>query len=199
MSFQARVVERLRVLGYTSQHSRLLCGRSVPRYVALLRGVSPLNAKMPELKRCFEQAGFRNVTTVLASGNVVFDARAAKESALERKCEAAMRAQLKQGFHTIVRAQTALQELIEADPFAKFRLSGNFKRIVTFLRDAPATKITLPMEQDGARILAIRGRDVLGAYVPSPGDPAFMRLIEKTFGKSVTTRTWDTVKKCADA
>jgi hypothetical protein len=24
----------------------------------------------------------------------------------------------------------------------------------------------------------------------------FMRLIEKTFGQDLTTRTWDTVKKC---
>ncbi len=27
----------------------------------------------------------------------------------------------------------------------------------------------------------------------------FMRLIEKTFGTSVTTRTWDTIKKRAAA
>jgi hypothetical protein len=34
--------------------------------------------------------------------------------------------------------------------------------------------------------------------VPLQNDPAFMRLIEKTFGKDVTTRTWETVKKvCA--
>ena len=45
----------------------------MPRYVALLRGISPMNAKMPELKRCFEDAGFGNVKTLLSSGNVVFD------------------------------------------------------------------------------------------------------------------------------
>ena len=41
-----------------------------------------MNAKMPELKRAFENAGFTNVKTVLASGNVVFDARAASDLAL---------------------------------------------------------------------------------------------------------------------
>jgi len=46
----------------------------MPRFVAFLRGVSPLNARMPELKSSFEAAGFRNVRTVLSSGNVVFDA-----------------------------------------------------------------------------------------------------------------------------
>ena len=48
----------------------------MPRYVAFLRGVSPMNAKMPELRRCFENAGFRDVRTLLSSGNVVFSTRA---------------------------------------------------------------------------------------------------------------------------
>ncbi|MDE2325144.1 MAG: DUF1697 domain-containing protein, partial [Betaproteobacteria bacterium] len=42
----------------------------MPRYVAFLRGVSPMNARMPELKACFEAAGFGAVRTLLSSGNV---------------------------------------------------------------------------------------------------------------------------------
>ena len=41
--------------------------------------------------------------------------------------------------------------------------------------------------------------EVFTAYVPSPRGAVFMRLIEKTFDTNVTTRTWDTVKKCASA
>ena len=66
----------------------------MPRYAALLRGVSPMNAKMPELKRAFENAGFDEVRTVLGSGNVVFNARAASDAALQRKAEAAMQEHL---------------------------------------------------------------------------------------------------------
>lgn len=33
--------------------------------------------------------------------------------------------------------------------------------------------------------------------VPGPRGPVFMTLIEKSFGKEVTTRTWDTVAKVA--
>ena len=71
------------------------------------------------------------------------------------------------------------------------------KRIVTFLRDRPASKLTLPAEVDGARILAVDGRNVFSAYLPTPKGPVFMTLIEKTFGPEVTTRTWDTVTKVA--
>ena len=38
---------------------------------------------------------------------------------------------------------------------------------------------------------------MFSAYVPSPRGPVFMALIEKTFGKEVTTRTWETVEKVA--
>ena len=169
------------------------------RYVALLRGVSPMNAKMPELKRCFEAAGFQDVKTVLASGNVVFTTRAATEAALERKAEAAMQAGLGRTFYTIVRSVDALREMLATDPFAPFTLPANAKRVVTFQRAARPPATPLPVEQDGARILASTGREVFTAYVPSPRGPVFMTLIEKTFGSEVTTRTWDTVRKCATA
>ncbi len=81
----------------------------MPRYVAFLRGVSPMNAKMPELKRTFEKAGFENVKTVLSSGNVVFDSTSKSETALARQIEKAMQEHLDRTFMTIVRSTKALQ------------------------------------------------------------------------------------------
>ncbi|MBL8141864.1 MAG: DUF1697 domain-containing protein [Acidobacteria bacterium] len=171
----------------------------MPRYVAFLRGVSPANAKMPELKRCFEQAGFTDVTTVLASGNVVFSTRAMPEAALERKAEAAMTAALARAFPTIVRPSAFLHDLLDSDPFGTFDIPAHAKRVVTFLRAPCPQGLVLPAALDGARILGARGCEVFTAYEPSPRGPVFMTLIEKTFGKDVTTRTWDTVRKCAAA
>lgn len=169
----------------------------MPRYVALLRGVSPMNASMAELRSAFDAAGFKNVRTVLSSGNVLFDTRAASDAAIARKAEAAMTRHLGHTFLTIVRKTADLQTLINDDPFAAFELPKQAKRVVTFLRAPHEKKVDLPMEKDGARILATTGREILTAYVPSPRGPAFMTLIEKTFGKDITTRTWDTVARCA--
>jgi uncharacterized protein (DUF1697 family) len=102
-------------------------------------------------------------------------------------------------FYTIVRPVKDLRELLDADPYARFRLPKDAKRVVTFLRDPATAKLRLPLELDGARILALDGREIFSAYVPGPRGPVFMGLIEKTFGKDVTTRTWDTVRKCAGA
>jgi uncharacterized protein (DUF1697 family) len=171
----------------------------MPRYVAFLRGVSPLNAKMPELKACFEQAGFTNVRTLLSSGNVAFDARASKEPALERKAEAAMQAALGRSFQTFIRSATRLQAMLAADPYATFDLPPAAKRVVTFLREPHGSVINTPLEHDDARILLTDDREVFSVYVPGPRGPVFMVVLEKTFGKAITTRTWDTVRKCAAA
>lgn len=171
----------------------------MPRYVAFLRGVSPTNAKMPELKRAFEAAGFTDVKTVLSSGNVVFNARSASETALARKAEAAMATRLDSTFLTIVRPVDALRQLLAADPFAAFRLPSNAKRVVTFLREPHRAVLSLPIELHGAQILAMKQREIFTVYVPGPRGAVFMTLIEKTFGTNVTTRTWETIKKCSNA
>jgi len=168
------------------------------RYAAFLRGVSPMNAKMPELKRCFEAAGFTDVKTVLSSGNVVFSARASSEASLERKVETAMKKQLGRAFLAIVRPLDVLRAILAADPYGAFRLSPGAKRVVTFLRSRPRAKLELPIELDGARILSVQGSEVFSAYVPGPRGPVFITLIEKTFAREVTTRTWETVKKVAE-
>ena len=169
------------------------------RYAAFLRGVSPTNAKMPELKKAFEAAGFTDVRTVLSSGNVVFTARKTSDASLQRIAEEAMRDRLGQAFLTIVRPIDALAALLATDPYRPFRVGPTAKRIVTFLREEPPSPIDLPVELHGARLLAVHGKELFSAYVASPKGPVFMTLIERTFGKELTTRTWDTVAKVARA
>jgi len=167
------------------------------RYVAFLRGVSPVNAKMPELKRAFEVAGFADVQTVLASGNVVFSVREASVRALERKAESSMKSHLGKSFLTLVRSVEALQKILASDPYRGLKMKPETKRVVTFLRDRPREVPRLPLDKDGAVILRLVDREVYSAYVPTTRGPVFMALIERTFGKDVTTRTWDTVRRVA--
>ena len=141
----------------------------MPRHVALLRGVSSMNAKMPALRESFERAGFANVVTVLGSGNAVFDAPAHADGQLARRAEAAMQAAPGRSFRTFVRPLAHLQALFDADPFSAFALPAEAKRVVTFL-DAPLAQAPmLPVEKAEARILAIHGREIFTAYLPPAG------------------------------
>jgi uncharacterized protein (DUF1697 family) len=169
---------------------------SPKRYVAFLRGVSPLNAKMSELKRAFELV-FEDVKTVRTSGNILLSARETNENAIARKAEAAMKKHLGRSFFTIVRSVSSLQALLETSPYAPFRLPRDSKRVVTFLNERPKTKPRLPLGLADARILAIKGRDVFSSYVAEERGPTLMTLLEKTFGKNLTIRTWQTLEKVA--
>jgi uncharacterized protein (DUF1697 family) len=158
-----------------------------------------MNLKMPALKAALEGAGFTDVKTLLSSGNVVFSARRAKDVALEKKIEAALEQHVGKKFGTIVRSIEELRALLDADPYQSFRLPAGSKRVLTFLRGEPEKKLKLPPALDGAQIWTVRGREALSSYVRSDKGPVFMVLLEKTFGKDVTTRTWDTVLKVARA
>jgi len=169
------------------------------RYVAFLRGVSPMNCKMPDLKRCFEAAGFSDVKTLLSSGNVAFSAKPAIVPTLERTAEETMAKHLGKVFQTIVRPSTFLRALVERSPFAEFDLPAEAKPIITFLRRPHEKQINLPMEQYQASILRLERTEVFSAYVPNEKGPMFMSLLERTFGKEITTRTFETVRKCSTA
>jgi uncharacterized protein (DUF1697 family) len=154
---------------------------------------------MPQLKECFEAAGFQDVRTVLSSGNVAFSTPATDGTPLEQKAEQAMLASLGHAFPTIVRPAEYLQRLVASDPFAEFTLPPAAKRVITFLRRPPSAALELPIERDGAIILKLADTEVFTAYEPGSKGAVFMTLLERTFGKDITTRTVATVEKCASA
>ena len=65
---------------------------NMTRYAAFLRGVNVggVNLKMAELAAALRDAGFDNVRTILASGNVVLDARGSAAS-VRKKAESTLR------------------------------------------------------------------------------------------------------------
>ncbi|HEX4935676.1 MAG TPA: DUF1697 domain-containing protein [Gemmatimonadaceae bacterium] len=171
----------------------------MPRYVAFLRGVTPQNLAMARLRAAMEQAGFADVRTVLSSGNVAFSTRATGEESLARRVESAIASTVGRPFAAIVRGTDVLDALLASDPFAALAVPSGAKRVVTFLRAPHAGTLRFPIARDGASILGMREREAFTAYLPHPKGPVFMTLIEQTFGTEVTTRTWDTVRKCAAA
>jgi uncharacterized protein (DUF1697 family) len=64
------------------------------RYAAFLRGVSPMNLKIVDFKRCLESAGYSNITTILSSGNAAFDTSSKSAAVIEGQIEATFTKQL---------------------------------------------------------------------------------------------------------
>lgn len=60
------------------------------KYIALLRGINvggKNKVSMPDLKNCFEKAGFPNTMTYINSGNVLFDSEGQSITDLSNYCK----------------------------------------------------------------------------------------------------------------
>ncbi|MGV9001379.1 MAG: DUF1697 domain-containing protein [Candidatus Saccharimonadaceae bacterium] len=72
------------------------------KYIALLRGINvggKNKVSMAELRNCFEALGFKNVSTYINSGNVLFETKKSDKARLVLQCEAAIEATT--GFHIV--------------------------------------------------------------------------------------------------
>ncbi|MDQ1162041.1 uncharacterized protein (DUF1697 family) [Chryseobacterium sp. SORGH_AS 447] len=90
------------------------------KYCAFLRGVNVkgTNMKMAEVCRVFEDAGMKEVSSVLASGNIVFSSDQ-KEDALKKVLEKAMSEYFSYEAFLFVRSQEEVQNCVNGNPFDK--------------------------------------------------------------------------------
>src|SRR5579864_1721905 len=104
------------------------------KYVALVRGIGPLNPNMRNEKFCrvFESLGFHNVQTVMTGGNVLFETDTHDRKALEVAVEKALPAQLGFTATTIIRSHKHIQDLVDRNPFRGLEDSRSSHLDVTF-------------------------------------------------------------------
>ncbi len=168
------------------------------KYVALLRGIMPTNPNMrnEKLRGVFEELGFRNVQTLISSGNVLFESASKNQRALETKIEKALPARLGFKSATIIRSHAELTQLAAKNPFKGAEHGKKAYLVVTFLKNKPTTKIKFPHRPEGKtyELLAMHDRAICTAIdLRGANTPDVMTWLEKQFGKEITTRTWKTV------
>ena len=171
---------------------------TVVQHVALLRGIGPGNPKMqnPELVRVLNSIGLHDVTAVISSGNYIFHSDERDRSVLEKHIETALEDHLGNACSAIVRSRRQIEDLCRMDVFDAFDDGPTDRCHVTFLQQRPAGNERLPADGDGYRVLGVRRNSVfLVVDSTQSRTPEVMRLMEKTYGKQITTRTWRTVQR----
>ena len=162
------------------------------KYVALLRGIGPANPNMHQKKlvAVLEGLGFSNVKGVISSGNVVFESNSKDIKSLEDKIEKAWPKMLGFNSTTIIRNQSQLQALVEADPYKGVPHSRETYQLVTFFKNAPP-------ETPNEGYFSVDGVNALCSTVDTTDSktPDFMNKLEKQFSKDITSRTWKTVER----
>jgi uncharacterized protein (DUF1697 family) len=171
------------------------------KYAAMLRGIGPGNPNMTSEKfqSLFEGLGFTSVQVVLASGNIVFASSSTDEEALAKCIEQALPHKLGFSRSVIIRSQSALQNLMNLDPFKGIEQSHNKDAylLVTFFRHTPSISMRLPYKPEHKPYTLIGGtnNEVYGAVDLTSGKtPDYMAWLEKQFGKDITSRTPKTIR-----
>ncbi len=170
------------------------------KYVALLRGIAPLNPNMhnDKLRAVFEELGFKNVETVIASGNVLFESSSKNVKALETSVEKILPKRLGFSSTTIIRSEEELLRLVEQNPFKGIEDTPKSRLNVTFLKNIPEAKFKFPYSAANAtyELLGIYDRSICSVIdLSGSKTPDLMAWLEKQFGKEITTRTWKTVHR----
>ena len=173
--------------------------------MALLRAINVGGhvVKMTVLRDLFESLGFREVTTVIASGNVLFSSPSADAAALERRIERHLARELGYEVATFLRSGAELAEIAAHVPFPHATpVAAGESLSVAFLKaplPAPARSALLelgtPMDE-----FHVHRRE---AYWLCHGRTSDSKVsgsrLEKAAGGPATVRNITTVRKLAEA
>lgn len=172
------------------------------RYVALLRAINVggRTVTMTRLREVFVADGFQNVTTMIASGNVLFDSRATNRSSLEQRIESMLHAALGFDVDTMVRSSEQLAAIAAFEPFgARSAASAGTTEYVAFLKRAPdADAIARAMQQaSDADALHVAGSELYWQRRDRAASRFSGSTLERALGMPATVRKTTTVRKLA--
>lgn len=168
------------------------------RYAAFLRGVNVggVNLKMAEVAAALGDAGFTDVRTILASGNVLLESASAVD-AVRKKAETALRDSFGYDAWVLVYELDAVRSIADAYPFE--REVDGYHSYVTFVTGPTVLDELAALGSETAPDEKIaRGDGVI--YWQVPKNSTLDSTIGKTMGKkryksSTTTRNLRTLAK----
>jgi uncharacterized protein (DUF1697 family) len=168
------------------------------KYVAFLRGINVgghHKVPMAELRAELEKLNFKNIVTLLNSGNIIFESN---DINLENKISEQLEKSFGFPIPTIVRKSEMISELLNNNPFKNVKITKDIRLYVSFLQKNNATKLKLPWKSSDNSYIIIEKREqsifsVLNLSVSKT--PKAMEALEKYYGKDITTRNWNTIER----
>lgn len=171
------------------------------KYVAFLRGINVgghHKVLMAELRKEMEKLHFEKVVTLLNSGNIIFDANNDNVENLEKTIAAHLESVFCFPIPTIIRKADMINELLASHPFKNVITTKDIRLYVSFLQQDTSTDLQLPWVSDDKsfRIIGKSEKTILTVLDLSLSKtPKAMGALEKFFGKDITTRNWNTIKR----
>ena len=166
-------------------------------FIAFLRGINVGGANkvpMKELKEHFEQLGFTDIKTILATGNVLFKGKPEKTPNLSTELSK------KLGFdtHLLIFTYSDIKDIIDSDPFEGKEISKDVKFYISFYSEIKKSNLQIPYNdiEKGIEILKISDKAIFSIVdIKKSGTVELMKILDKEFGTKLTTRNFNTIQK----
>ncbi len=170
------------------------------RYAALLRAVNVGGRKvtMAELKVAATKLGYENPRTLVASGNLVFDAKKTAPAKLESALEGAIEKTFGLFSEVMVRDPAEWAAILKANPFPKKAKDDPAHLVCVVCKDKPdaaalaAYLKTFREKYDKGEQLKVVGREIYIDYGDSIGQSKLILPKKVCTG---TARNWNTMLK----
>jgi uncharacterized protein (DUF1697 family) len=175
----------------------------MPRYIAFLRAINAgsRTVKMDVLRQSFRDMGFSEVTSFIASGNIIFETPARNTSLLEDHVEAGLMAAFGYEITPFIRTSPELAEIAAFKPFPNSHIRVQDQLGIIFL-GAPVSKTVIPALQalqTGTDEWCGRGRELYWLrHRSESGEIISMVPLEKVLDQPFTIRSANTVQKLAE-
>ena len=169
------------------------------RFIAFLRAINVgggRTVKMQSLRQVFESLGFSNVTTFIASGNVLFETTTKKPRAL--KIERALKAALGYEVRTFVRGEDELAKIADYRPFPRSKFDETWQSNIIFLADDLTGKLKQNVEalRTKTDVFEVHGREIYWQRRRKQNKALFSTVpLEKILGPAFTVRGTNTIKR----
>jgi len=153
---------------------------------------------MADLKKELQKLELENVVTLLNSGNIIFTSTRISESKLEKKISEHLEKSFGFPIPTLIRKSEFIYELLSSNPFKNVKLTKDIRLYVSFLRNNDNTELKLPWKSsdNSYKIIEKKDKTILSVLDLSVSKtPKGMEILEKYFGKDITTRNWNTVER----
>jgi len=165
----------------------------------MLRGINvsgQKKIKMNELISLYESLSFKNVTTYIQSGNVLFDSSADNLVSLAEKIEKEIKKEFLFEVPVIIRTKEELKHIIKTNPFLKREDIDHSKLHITFL--TKTVKKPIPpkiMETKSAEDEFFTSNKEIYLFCPKGyGRTKYNNnFFERYLSMNATTRNWNTI------
>jgi uncharacterized protein (DUF1697 family) len=173
------------------------------RYVALLRGINVGGkslVRMGDLKECVEELGHDDVSTFIASGNVLFTTSERDAAKLESTIEKALERRFRLPITVVARSRAEVRRIVDAVP-PSWIDNDRLRVYVAFLRrtlDGRRLAREFPPREGVDELVATKTAQIWATRRDALTRSAMQKLVVAPVYKDMTVRNLNTTLKLRD-